>query len=318
MRREKFGGKKIYFANERGPIWKVPKNCWNLITNFWKINSSLAFSNKIVSALFFVWANFAFLWWKERKQIRFYWKKLTNCRFFCNYITKFRERKYRNSWKSHFSFAFLRGVQSSWPLCRSSTFLQNLGLILSRSEENGFNTENSLNSESHVFKVQRFYEISLFGFFSSGFCHIIEMLQVISKFPLNSISSPTPWRRHRNKYMEEKLHSKKFSHSTRVSISSIVFFSLWNFSPIYLFLWAQRKWTGPKTMRPLDRIPVKNFELWKCVFQLEKQFPIVFIALRGPEPAPTSSSDICERHMLVTWYQMGGGRTTTWDCGCCW
>ncbi len=67
---------------------------------------------------------------------------------------------------------------------------------------------------------------------------------------------------------------------------------------------AQRKWTRPKTMRPRVRIPVKNFELWKCVFQLEKQFPIVFIALRGPEPAPTSS-DICERHMLVTWYQNG-------------
>jgi hypothetical protein len=33
---------------------------------------------------------------------------------------------------------------------------------------------------------------------------------------------------------------------------------------------------------------------------LEKPFPIVFIALRGPEPAPTPSSDICERHMLVT------------------
>ncbi len=68
---------------------------------------------------------------------------------------------------------------------------------------------------------------------------------------------------------------------------------------------AQRKWTRLKTMRPRVRIPVKNFELWKCVFQLEKQFSIVFIALRGPEPAPTPSSDICERHMLVTWYQNG-------------
>ncbi len=27
---------------------------------------------------------------------------------------------------------------------------------------------------------------------------------------------------------------------------------------------AQRKWTRPKTMRPRVRIPVKNFELWKC------------------------------------------------------
>ncbi len=68
---------------------------------------------------------------------------------------------------------------------------------------------------------------------------------------------------------------------------------------------AQRKWTRPKTMRPRVRIPVKNFESWKCVFQLEKQFPIVFIALRGPEPALTPSLDICERHMLVTWYQNG-------------
>ncbi len=52
-------------------------------------------------------------------------------------------------------------------------------------------------------------------------------------------------------------------------------------------------------------IPVKNFEIWKCVFQWEKQFPIVFTALRGPKPAPTPSSEIRERHMLVTWYQNG-------------
>jgi hypothetical protein len=69
---------------------------------------------------------------------------------------------------------------------------------------------------------------------------------------------------------------------------------------------AQRKWTRPKTMRSLVRIPVTNFEIWKCVFEWEKQCPIVFIALRSPEPAPTPSSDICERHTLVTWYQNGG------------
>ncbi len=68
---------------------------------------------------------------------------------------------------------------------------------------------------------------------------------------------------------------------------------------------AQRKWTRLKTMRPRVRIPVKNFEIWTCVFQWEKQFLIVFTALRGPGLAPTPSSDICERHMLVTWYQIG-------------
>ncbi len=40
-------------------------------------------------------------------------------------------------------------------------------------------------------------------------------------------------------------------HSTRVSISSIVFFSLWNFLSIYLFLWNQQKiWSYAKTSYP--------------------------------------------------------------------
>jgi hypothetical protein len=40
-------------------------------------------------------------------------------------------------------------------------------------------------------------------------------------------------------------------------------------------------------------------ELWN----MNMCFPIIFMALRDPEPTPTPSSDIRERHILVTWYQ---------------
>ncbi len=107
-------------------------------------------------------------------------------------------------------------------------------------------------------------------------------------------------------YCLEGMGSRQPDSFFRLFDVQMFFFLVFLFNlPFLVASVAQRKWTRPKTMRPRVRIPVKNFESWKCVFQLEKQFPIVFIALRGPESAPTPSSDICERHMLVTWYQNG-------------